>query len=98
MWDMEPRKVLVGVETADCEAALRYAVEDAARRRCGIHLAHVAHPALAAGGARDESALVEGQLRHVDEMVLAAAQARVELLLRERAPEDDELTVSTELT
>jgi nucleotide-binding universal stress UspA family protein len=98
MWDMEPRKVLVGVERTDCEAALQYAVEDAVRRRCGIHLAHVAHPSLGTAWSGDEISVVEGQLRHVDELVLAAAQARTQALLDARAPGDDDLTVSTELT
>jgi len=88
----------VGVERADCEAALQYAVEDAVRRRCGIHLAHVAHPGPGSDWTGDEVRLVEGQLRRVDELVLAAAQARVQLLLHDRVPGDDELTVSTELT
>ena len=98
MWDIEPRKVLVGVESIDCEAALQYAVEDAVRRRCGIHLAHVAHLGPPSGWTGDEVSLVEGELRRSDELVLAAAQARAQVLLHDLAPGDDELAVSTELT
>ena len=46
MWDVKPRKVLVGIESDECEAALQYAVAEARRRGSGIHLAHVARPAL----------------------------------------------------
>ena len=41
MWDMVPRKVLVGIETADCLPALSLAAEEAVRRGCGVHLVHV---------------------------------------------------------
>ena len=35
MWDMEPRKILVAVDS-DCDAALRYAVAEARRRGCRV--------------------------------------------------------------
>ena len=43
VWDMIPRKVVVGVETSDCLPALQAAAQEAARRRCGVHLLHVLH-------------------------------------------------------
>jgi nucleotide-binding universal stress UspA family protein len=98
MWDMEPRKVLVGIESEDCDASLHYAVAEAMRRGCGIHLVHVARPSLFSSCALDDIALVDDELRRTDQMVLAAAEARVHALLDELAPEDDRLSVSTELT
>src|SRR5262245_24566845 len=98
MWDIEPRKVLVGVESDDCEAALQYAVAEARRRGCGIHLVHVARPALFSSCALDDIALVGDELRRTDQLVLAAAEERVRALLEEQAPEDDRLSVSTELS
>jgi len=98
MWDMEPRKVLVGVESRDCDAALQYAVAEARRRGCGIHLVHVARPALFSSCALDDISVVDDELRRTDQMVLAAAQARVHALLEEQAALDDRLSVSSELS
>ena len=98
MWDMEPRKVLVGVESEDCDAVLQYAVAEARRRGCGVHLAHVARPSVLSSCVLDDLALVDDELRRTDQLVLAAAEARVHVLLDELAPEDDRLSVSTELT
>jgi nucleotide-binding universal stress UspA family protein len=98
MWDIQPRKVLVGIESDGCEAALQYAVAEARRRGCGIHLVHVARPALFSSCALDDIALVGDELRRTDQLVLAAAEARVHALLEEQAPEDDRLSVSTELS
>lgn len=51
-----PRKVLVAVDAAGSEGALLYAADEARRRRCDIHLVHVA-PLLMDGGLdRDPSA------------------------------------------
>ena len=97
MWDMEPRKVLVGVDTSSREAALQYAVAEARRRGCGIHLVHVARPVLASC-ALDDIALVEGELRETSQLLLASAADRTQELLDELAPDDDRLSVSTELT
>jgi nucleotide-binding universal stress UspA family protein len=97
MWDIEPRKVLVGIESGDCEAALQYAVAEARRRGCGIHLVHVARPTLFSSCALDDVALVGDELRRTDQLVLAAAEARVHALLDEQAPQN-ELSVSTELS
>jgi nucleotide-binding universal stress UspA family protein len=98
MWDVQPRKVLVGIESDDSEAALQYAVGEARRRGCGIHLVHVARPALFSSCALDDIALVDDELRRTEQMVLVAADARVHALLEEQAPEDDRLSVSTELS
>jgi nucleotide-binding universal stress UspA family protein len=97
MWDMEPRKVLVAVDSVDCEAALQYAVTEARRRGCGIHLVHVARPALGHSCALDDVCLVEGELRLAGQVELEAAAARSQALIDEQAPDDDRLSVSTEL-
>ena len=93
MWDTNPRKVLVGVEDSDCEAALRYAAAEALRRGCGVHLVHVAGP-----GAREDVVLLEGELRQLGEAVLAEAAHRTEHLLLECVKDDEPPPVSTEVT
>ena len=98
MWDVKPRKVLVGIESDECEAALQYAVAEARRRGCGIHLAHVARPALFSSCALDDIALVDDELRRTDQMTLAAAESRTLALLEQKTAVDDRLSVSTELT
>jgi len=98
MWDLNPPKILVGIENVGSEAALQYAVTDAARRGCGIHLVHVTRPSNRAACALDDLVMVEDELRIVGEAVLADAAARAEQLLDQMSSEDDRLSVSTELT
>ena len=62
MWDMEPRKILVAVDS-DCDSALQYAVAEALRRGCGIHVTRVDRPAIWSSYVLDEVSLVEGELR-----------------------------------
>ena len=83
MWDMEPRKVLVGVDRSDSEAALQYAVVEAIRRGCGIHVVHVARPVPASGMV--DIALVEGELRETSQLLLATSTARAQELIDELA-------------
>ena len=97
MWDIEPRKILVAVDLPDPEAALQYAVGAASRRGCGIHLVHVARPALGSR-ALDDVALIEGELRETSQLLLSRASVRAQRLIDELAPEDDRLSVSTELS
>jgi nucleotide-binding universal stress UspA family protein len=98
MWDMNPPKILVGVEDVGCEAALQYAVAEAARRGCGVHLVHVARSSNRAACVLDDLVMVEDELRVVGEAVLADAAMRTEHLLDEVAREDDQPSVSTELS
>jgi nucleotide-binding universal stress UspA family protein len=98
MWDMEPRKVLVAVDSVDCEAALEYAVAEATRRGCGIHLVHVARPVIGHSCALDDVCLIDDELRLAGHVELDAAAARAQALIDEQAPDDDRLSVSTELT
>jgi nucleotide-binding universal stress UspA family protein len=97
MWDMVPPKILVAVEHVGGGAALEYAAHDAVRRGCGVHLVHVAGPAVWASCAYDDVVLVEDELRDSGQAVLAAAAGRTEQLLDQLAPDDDLVSVSTEL-
>ena len=97
MWDMEPPKVLVAVDSSFSDAALRYAVADARRRGCGIHVVHVDRLTIWSHVV-DEVSLVEGELRHPGASVLAAAAVKVEKMIDQQAPDDGRLSVSTELT
>jgi len=98
MWDIEPRKILVAVDADDAEAALRCAVAEARRRGCGLHIVHVARPGLDLTCALDDVCLVDGELRLAGRPELAAAAGRAQALIDELAPDDDRLSVSTELT
>jgi nucleotide-binding universal stress UspA family protein len=98
MWDMEPRKILVAVDSGDCEAALVYAVAEARRRGCGLHLVHVARPAMDLSCAMDDVCLLEGELRLAGRSDLDSAAARAQALIDEHDADDLRLSVSTELT
>lgn len=91
MWDVFPRKVVVGVETADCLPALRAAAQEARRRRCGVHLLHVIEPVYASHPRIDELERVASQLRHAGLAVVEDAARTLEELM------PDDLVVSTEL-
>lgn len=98
MWDSRPPKVLVAVDSADCEAVLQFAVAEVARRGCGLHLVHVARPALFHACALDDVCLVEDELRLAGHVELEAAAERAQGLIDERSPDDERLSISTELT
>lgn len=92
MWDLEPRKILVVVSSADCWALLRLAAAEARTRGCGIHLLHVSE--LQHDDATTPGALVlhcwESQLRGTS--ILRDARATMEhVLVRDR------LSITTEL-
>lgn len=93
MWDMTPRKILVAVESADCDAALELAASKARRRGCGVHLIHVNQPAFGSAAAADAVVLLADQMQRIGTTVLNESGAKLEQLLID----DDELTVSTEL-
>jgi nucleotide-binding universal stress UspA family protein len=88
---MVPRKVLVAVESAHCLPALRVAAEEAARRRCGVHLLHVLPPAYVSHPRIGDLELVAGELQHAGAAVLGDATQAMRRLL------PDDLVVSTEL-
>jgi nucleotide-binding universal stress UspA family protein len=97
MWDLVPPKILVAVELVGGGAALEYAARDAIRRGCGVHLVHVAGPAVRAACVYDDMVLVEDELRASGQAILAAAAGRTEHLIDVLAPNDERLSVSTEL-
>jgi nucleotide-binding universal stress UspA family protein len=90
MWDIKPRRVLLAVENADCEAAIAYAVREARSRRCGVHVVHVVPTPL--GRRQDSLVMVGGELHAQGRDVLADVATSLEHQLG-----DDDLTVSTEL-
>jgi len=92
MWDMKPRKILVAVESAECDAALELAAQEARRRRCGVHLMHVMHPVYV-GSTLDTTVILAGQLQRLGATIVGDAAAKLEHLIID----DDDLTVSTEL-
>jgi nucleotide-binding universal stress UspA family protein len=92
MWDMTPKKILVAVESADCDAALELAASEARHRGCGVHLVHVNQPAFGSASAADAVSVIADQMQRIGAAVLNDAGAKLEVLLV-----DDELPVSTEL-
>ena len=91
MWDTTPRKMLVAVESADCEAAMQYTAGEAGRRRCGVHLVHVA-PLVYGGPGRTQSPRMwNDELHRIGTQVLSETSHALKDLVT------DDLHVSTEL-
>jgi nucleotide-binding universal stress UspA family protein len=97
MGDSPSPTVIVGVEASGSRAALEYAVADASRRGCGLHLVHVSRPVLGSPGSGAELSLVGGEPPCAEGLVLASTAAVAERMLATRASEDGRLCVSTEL-
>ena len=91
MRDMIPRKVVVGVVTADCLPTLQAAAQEAARRRCGVHLLHVLQPVYVSHPQIEELELIAGELQRAGAEVVDQAADSLERLM----PED--LVVRTEV-
>jgi nucleotide-binding universal stress UspA family protein len=94
MWVTPVKQVVVGVEDADCEAALRVAAAEARRRRCGIHLVHVVTPVYVGPPELADLTSIALGIRRAGEAVLAQARHRLVRLLGEDAAA---ISVSTEL-
>ena len=63
MFDIDPPKVLVGVaEDVQADGVLDFAVNEARRRGCGIHVVHVMQPSHVPSYV-DSVELVDGELR-----------------------------------
>lgn len=92
MWDIKPRRVLVAVESTECEAALTYAAREAKRRRCGVHVVNIEPVSLGGQGQPGTVTMINDELRRRGQAILGEAATVLEQLL-----DDDELTVSTEL-
>ena len=92
MWDFEPQRILVGLETDECEAALAYAAREARLRGCGVHLVHVVPMLIAGGTAADAVVMRDGELYDPVRRILGDAAINLEHLLRA-----EDLPVSTEV-
>jgi nucleotide-binding universal stress UspA family protein len=88
---MVPRKVVVGVLTAECLPALQAAAQEAVRRRCGVHLLHVLQPVYVSHPRIEELDLIAGELHRAGTTVVVDAARALEELV------SDDLVVSTEL-
>ena len=91
MWDVSPRKVLV-VASADCDAALLYAADEARRRRCGVHLVHVAPLVYGDPAPVGSVTVITDEQHRIGTNLLKEAAAKLDRELR-----DDNLAVSIEL-
>ena len=92
MWDFEPRRILVGIENADCGSALTYSARESRLRGCGVHLVHVVPVVVAGPSAPDSLVMVEGELLDAARKILGDAATGLERLLGEA-----DLPVSTEI-
>jgi nucleotide-binding universal stress UspA family protein len=93
MLDLQPRKIVVCVSPGeDCQASLDFALAEAQRRGCGIHLALSVGPVLATPPDVFELRLVEGEWRRYGTDFLIDCERR----LKERG--GDAPAVSTEIT
>jgi nucleotide-binding universal stress UspA family protein len=94
MWDTPEKHVVVGVEDAACDAALRVAAAEARRHRCGIQLVHVVTPVYVGPSELGELTSIALGIRRAGEVVLSKARHRLVRLLGEDA---GAISVSTEL-
>ncbi|GAB3258352.1 universal stress protein [Nocardioides dilutus] len=94
MWDTPSKQIVVAVEDLGCDAALRVAAAEGRRRRCGIHLVHVA-PVHLIPLELQELAFTTLGLEQRGESVLAQARDRLVRLLGEDA---EAIPVTTELS
>ncbi len=93
MLDIEPRKVMVCVSPdEDAAAALDFAVVEASRRECGIHLALAVRPAWIGPGTVSELTTVDGEWRKRGTAFLVECARKVSAQL------GPDLPVSTEIT
>jgi nucleotide-binding universal stress UspA family protein len=92
MWDLKPRRILVGVEDSDCAAALSYAARESRLRGCGVHLVHVVPMVVGGPNTPDALVMVNGELHDLGRRIVGAAATTLEHLI-----DDDERPVSTEI-
>lgn len=93
MWDRPSKQVVVAIEDLGCDAALRAAAAEGRRRRCGIHVVHVA-PVHLIPLELQELAFASLGIRREGEIVLTQARDRLVWLLGEDA---DAVPITTEL-
>ena len=94
MWETQAMQVVLGVEAAASDAALRVAAAEARRRGCGIHLVHVVTPVYVGPPEIGELTEIALGMRRAGEAVLEEAKDRLLPLLGE-GPEA--IPLSTEL-
>jgi nucleotide-binding universal stress UspA family protein len=92
MWDIKPRRVLLAVESAECEAAMLYAASEAESRGCGLHVAHVVPMVVGGTGHLDSLVMINGELHVQGRKVLGDVAGHLEHLLA-----DSDVPVTTEL-
>lgn len=92
MLDIEPRKVMVGVDSeTDCDAAVAFAVVEARRRGCGVHLVFALPPLWSSLPGVMDLSLMDGELRKAGTDLLMSIEHRVSELAGDSVP------VSTEI-
>jgi nucleotide-binding universal stress UspA family protein len=92
MWDLEPRRILVGIEKDDSDAALAYAAHEARMRQCGVHLMHVVPMVVGGVTAPEKLELINGELHDHARRIIGDAAVTLEGVLG-----DEDLPVSTEI-
>lgn len=93
MLEIDPPKVLVCVSPGeDCQATLDYAVAEAGRRGCGIHLALAVRPVLVGMGDVADLRIVDGEWRKYGTDFLIACEQKIKALA------GPDVSVSTEIT
>jgi len=92
MLEIEPQKVLVCVSPGeDCQATLDYAVAEADRRGCGIHLALAVRPVLVGMGDVADLRIIDGEWRKYGTDFLIECEQKV------KAAAGTDVQVSTEI-
>ena len=92
MWDIKPRRVMLAVESAECEAAIEYAALEARVRRCGVHVVHVVPMVFGGNGSIDTLVMVNGELHARGRDVLGEVATSLEHRLS-----DTDVAITTEL-
>lgn len=96
MLELEPHKVLVGVDAeADAESALRFAAREAVRRECGVHVVHVLHPLYVGPPELADLTMINGELRRAATEVVVRASRRLEELVEGAVPVSTEIVHGT---
>src|SRR5680860_595430 len=92
MLDIEPKKVMVCVDSGkDCNAAVEFAVAEAGRRECGVHVVLALPPLWLGSPGVIDLRVMDGELHKAGTDILMGVERRA----REFAGED--LPVSTDI-
>ncbi|MET0840401.1 MAG: universal stress protein [Marmoricola sp.] len=93
MLELDPPKILVCVSPGeDCAASLEYAVKEAARRGCGIHLALAVRPVWAGVGEAADLRIVDGEWRKYGTDFLIDCENQVTTAVGPEVPVSSEIT------